>query len=67
VKEMLEVVEGPTVVGIVELRIEEVVVRLTAKTIPLKQAKVETELRYKIKRLFAEAHIPRSAAASARI
>lgn len=67
VKAMLEVVEGPKVLGIVELRAAEVVVRLTAKTIPLEQSKVETALRYKIKRLFAEAHIPIPATASVRL
>lgn len=58
VKNMLEVVEGPKIVGIVEFRATEVVIRIIAKTVPLEQAKVETALRYKVKRLFAEARIP---------
>ena len=65
VQGMLEIVEGPKVVGIVELRAAEVVVRITAKTIPLEQAKVETALRYQVKRLFTEAQIPIPAAVRA--
>lgn len=56
-KDMIEVIEGPTVVGVVDLRSQEVVVRVVAKTVPLVQGKVENALRYKIKSLFDEAHI----------
>ncbi len=55
---MPEVIEGPKVLGVVDLRPGEVIVRLIAKTVPLEQFKVETALRHKIKLLFEEAHIP---------
>lgn len=57
-KEMVEVLEGPTVLGVVDIRSQELIVRLVAKTVPLEQGKVENALRYKIKSLFDEAHIP---------
>ncbi|NLP40624.1 MAG: mechanosensitive ion channel family protein [Veillonellaceae bacterium] len=55
---MPEVLEGPKVVGVVDLRPGEVIIRITAKTVPLQQTKVETALRYKIKLLFDDAAIP---------
>lgn len=57
-KAMPEVLEGPKVVGLVDLRPGEIVIRISAKTVPLEQVKVETMLRYKIKLLFDEADIP---------
>lgn len=56
-KEMIEVLDGPSVLGIVEFRNAELIVRITAKTVPLEQGKVEMALRYKIKLLFEEANI----------
>ncbi len=57
-KDMIEVVEAPRVLGIVDYRANEVVIRIIAKTIPQEQGKVETALRYRIKQLFVEAAIP---------
>jgi small-conductance mechanosensitive channel len=57
-KSMAEVLEGPTVQGIVDFRPGELVIRLTAKTVPLEQVKVETALRYTIKRLLVANGIP---------
>ncbi|MPM67865.1 Small-conductance mechanosensitive channel [bioreactor metagenome] len=57
-KVMTEVLDGPKVVGLVDLRPGEIIIRITAKTVPLEQVKVETALRYKIKLLFDEAEIP---------
>lgn len=57
-QEMDEVLEGPKVIGVVDLRSTELVIRLVAKTVPLEQIKVETALRHKIKLLFDEAKIP---------
>lgn len=56
-EEMVEVLAGPEVLGVVEFRNTELVVRITAKTVPLEQGKVEMALRYKIKLLFDEANI----------
>ena len=57
-KSMEEVLlEGPKVVGVVEWRSQELVIRMVAKTIPLEQVKVETALRHQIKLLFDEADI----------
>lgn len=53
-----EVLEGPKVVGVVDLRPNDWVIRLTAKTVPLEQVKVETALRKRVKELFDEAQIP---------
>ncbi len=50
-------VEGPTVVGVVDWRSQELVVRMIAKTVPLEQVTVETALRHQIKILFDEANI----------
>lgn len=52
-----QVVEIPKVVGIVDWRGQELLVRLVAKTLPLEQVKVETALRYQIKTLFEAANI----------
>ncbi|MDF2568797.1 MAG: ykuT [Sporomusa sp.] len=57
-KSMPEVLDGPKVVGVVDLKLGEVVIRITAKTVPLEQIKVETALRRLIKERFAEANIP---------
>jgi len=57
-KDMVEVLEGPSVVGLVDLKSQELIVRIVAKTVPLEQGKVENALRYKIKCLFDESHIP---------
>lgn len=57
-KTMPEVLEGPTVVGIIDLRPGNLMIKLSAKTVPLEQLKVETALRYKIKLLFDAAGIP---------
>ncbi|HWR10015.1 mechanosensitive ion channel family protein [Sporomusa sp.] len=57
-KSMPEVLAGPNVVGVVDLRPGEVVIRITAKTVPLEQVKVETTLRRLIKEQFTAAKIP---------
>ncbi|HWR44073.1 mechanosensitive ion channel family protein [Sporomusa sp.] len=57
-KSMPEVIVGPNVVGVVDLRPGEVVIRITAQTVPLEQVKVETTLRRLIKERFTEAKIP---------
>lgn len=57
-KTMPEVLEGPSIVGVVDFQPGEIVARLSAKTVPLQQVKVETALRYKIKLLFDNAGIP---------
>ncbi|MCE5285472.1 MAG: mechanosensitive ion channel family protein [Pelosinus sp.] len=56
-EEMVEVLDGPEVLGVVEFRTTELVVRIIAKTVPLEQSKVEMALRYKIKLLFEQANI----------
>lgn len=57
-KGMVEVLlEGPTVVGVVDWRSQELVIRMVAKTVALEQIKVETALRHQIKILFDEANI----------
>jgi len=61
---MVEVLEGPKVVGLVEFRSNELIMRVVAKTVPLEQGKVETALRYKIKVLFDAAGIPVSNSAA---
>lgn len=55
---MPEVLDGPKVLGVVDLKLGEVVIRINAKTVPLQQVKVETALRRLIKEKFAEAQIP---------
>lgn len=57
-KSMHEVLDGPHIVGVVDLRPGDVIIRLTAKTVPLEQVKVETALRRLIKEKFTEAQIP---------
>ncbi|WP_378955835.1 mechanosensitive ion channel family protein [Pelosinus sp. sgz500959] len=57
-KNLAEVmIEGPKVVGVVDWRSQELVIRMVAKTVPLEQVKVETALRHQIKLLFDEANI----------
>ncbi len=55
---MPEVLAGPNVVGVVDLKPGEVVIRITAQTVPLQQVKVETTLRRLIKERFTAARIP---------
>jgi moderate conductance mechanosensitive channel len=57
-EEMPDVIEGPKVLGVVDFRCGEVIIRLIAKTQPLEQMRVETALRHKIKVLFDAEHIP---------
>jgi small conductance mechanosensitive channel len=52
-----EAIETPVVLGVVDFRPGEVIIRIVAKTVPLEQMKVETALRHKIKTLFDEANI----------
>lgn len=54
---MPEVVSGPKVVGIVEFRSTEMLLRLVAETVPLKQGAVETAIRHKVATLFQSAGI----------
>jgi len=56
-KDMVEVLEGPKVVGVVEWHSQELIVRLVAKTVALEQVAVETALRHQIKVLFDQANI----------
>lgn len=53
-----EILEGPTVLGVVDLAPGQVMVRVIAKTVPLEQMKVETKFRHKVKILFDAAKIP---------
>ena len=53
-----EVIDGPSVLGVVDLKPGEIVIRIIAKTVPLQQIKVETALRRLIKEKFTEAKIP---------
>lgn len=57
-KSMPEVLDGPKLVGVVDLRPGEVILRVVAKTVPLEQLKVETAFRHKVKLLFEAAKIP---------
>jgi small-conductance mechanosensitive channel len=57
-KDMEEVLERPKVLGVVDLGSQSIMVRIVAKTVPLQQGKVENALRYAVKGLFSEAHIP---------
>lgn len=61
-----EVIEGPKVVGVVDLRTYDLVIRLVAKTVPLEQVKVEAALRQRIKELFDAAQVPPPAAPAIR-
>ena len=56
-KNMEEVVEGPTVVGVVDWHLQELIIRMVAKTLPLQQVKVEAALRHQIKLVFDQANI----------
>ncbi len=58
IKEMPELLEAPTVVGLVDFRPGEVVARVVAKTKPLEKTTVETALRREIKDALATAGIP---------
>jgi moderate conductance mechanosensitive channel len=62
-KSLPEVLDSPKVVGVVDLRPGQVIVRVVAKTVPLEQQKVETAFRHKIKLLFDAAKIPSPTAA----
>lgn len=53
-----EVVEGPKVVGIVDFRSYDMLVRIAAQTEPLKQGAVEAAIRHKVRLMFNEAGIP---------
>lgn len=57
-----EVLEGPKVIGVVDLRPGDVIIRVVAQTVPLEQTKVETAFRRKVKLLFQAAGIPAPAA-----
>lgn len=57
-KTVPEVLDGPRVVGVVDFKPGEVIIRITARTVPLQQTKVETTLRRLIRGKFAEAKIP---------
>ncbi|MBP2634774.1 MAG: ykuT [Firmicutes bacterium] len=52
-----EVIDGPSVLGVVDLKPGEIVIRIIAKTVPLQQLKVETALRRLITERFTEANI----------
>jgi small conductance mechanosensitive channel len=52
-----EVIERPDILGVVDLKPGEIVIRIIAKTVPLQQVKVETALRRLIKDKFTEANI----------
>jgi small conductance mechanosensitive channel len=56
--EFVEVLDGPRVLGVVDLQEGNLFVNIVAKTVPLEQWRVERALRYKIKQLFDEAGIP---------
>lgn len=56
--EFIEVLDGPRVLGVVDLQEGNLFINVVAKTVPLEQWKVERALRYKIKQLFDEADIP---------
>lgn len=55
---MPEVQERPKVIGVVDLRPGEVIVRVVAKTVPLEQVKVEAAFRHKTRVLFEQAKVP---------
>jgi len=52
-----DVVEGPTVLGVVQFDESAVVIRIIARTVPMAQWKVERDLRREIKKKFDEAGI----------
>jgi small conductance mechanosensitive channel len=55
-----DIVEGPSVIGITEFGEGGIKVRVVAKTLPMKQSDVETELRRKIKQAFERENIEMS-------
>jgi small conductance mechanosensitive channel len=55
---MPEVLEGPKVLGVVDLQPGQIIVRVVAKTAALQQIGVETAFRHKVRQLFAAAGIP---------
>lgn len=55
---MPEVIDGPKILGVVDFKPGEVVIRVVAKTLPLEQLTVETAYRRKVKALFEVAKIP---------
>lgn len=57
-RDVPEVIDGPSVLGVVDLKPGEIIIRVTAKTVPLQQIKVETALRRLIKGKFTAANIP---------
>eukprot|EP00825_Cyclidium_porcatum_P034473 TRINITY_DN36258_c0_g1_i4.p1 TRINITY_DN36258_c0_g1~~TRINITY_DN36258_c0_g1_i4.p1 ORF type:complete len:271 (-),score=7.79 TRINITY_DN36258_c0_g1_i4:453-1265(-) len=56
-EEVPEVLEIPKVIGIVDMRPGEQVIRIISKTTPLEQGKVEAALRYKVVKMFKQAFI----------
>ena len=52
-----EIVEGPTVLGVTDLADSGIVIRLVARTEPLKQWQIERELRRAIKKRFDRENI----------
>lgn len=56
-KNTAQVLEGPTVVGVVDWHLQELIVRVVATTVALQQGTVETALRHQIKLLFDKANI----------
>ena len=57
-KALPEVLDGPKVLGVSELKNEVFVVKIIANTVPLEQAKVEAMLRKTIKEMFEKENIP---------
>lgn len=56
--ELIEVLDGPRVLGVVDMEEGNLFINVVAKTVPLEQWQVERALRYKIIKLFDEAGIP---------
>jgi moderate conductance mechanosensitive channel len=50
--EHIEIIEGPKIVGVVEINQYSIVIRVIAKVVPLEQVKIETALRQRIKQNF---------------
>lgn len=63
VKELPQIIEQPKLLGIVDFRPGELIMRIIVKTLPLEQGGVEAAIRQQIKILFDSAAIPRPAAA----
>jgi small conductance mechanosensitive channel len=63
VKDLPQIIEAPKLLGIVDFRPGELVMRIIVKTLPLEQGGVEAAIRQKIKVLFDAAAIPLPAAA----